>query len=99
MKIQFALALLIPTTVFAASPIDGTWKTDLTTFTTKTKPATFKLKDGNFTCSSCDPSYTVKADGTDQPVKGRAYADMIAVTAPDASNITIAGKTGWETCL
>jgi hypothetical protein len=96
MKIQIALALLIPTAAFAASPVDGTWKTDPTTMTIKSKPNVYKLKDGMYTCSSCTPSYTVKADGTDQPVKGRSYADMIAVTVTDASNVTISGKLGGK---
>jgi hypothetical protein len=92
MKISLALALLIPTSVFAAGPLDGTWKTDLASATVKNKATVYKLKDGMFTCSSCNPSYTVKADGTDQPVKGRSYVDTIAVTVTDPSNITLNGK-------
>ena len=96
MKISLALALLLPTSVFAAGPLDGTWKTDIATMNVKSTPAVYKLKDGMYTCDSCKPSYTVKADGTDQPVKGRAYADTIAVTVTDPSNITIAGKLGGK---
>jgi hypothetical protein len=92
MKLVLALALLIPTSVFAAGPIDGTWKTDLATAVVKSKPTVYKLKGGMFTCASCSPSYSVKADGTDQPVKGRSYADTIAVTVTDPSNVTISGK-------
>ncbi len=92
MKIQYALALLIPTSVFAAGPFDGTWKTDVSTMKTVAKPQEYKLKDGMYTCVSCKPPYTVKADGTDQPVKGRAYVDMVAVTVTDPNNVTISGK-------
>jgi hypothetical protein len=96
MKLSLALALLIPTSVFAAGPLDGTWKTDLASTTVKGKPTVYKLKDGMFTCSSCNPSYTVKADGTDQPVKGRSYVDTLAVTVTDPSNLTLNGKLGGK---
>lgn len=96
MKLVIALALLIPTSVLAAGPLDGTWKTDVASSVVKRKPVVYKLKDGVFSCETCAPAYSVKADGTDQPVKGRSYSDTISVTVTDPNNIKLTGKLGGK---
>lgn len=57
-----ALALLMPVGASA-----DTAKTD-----------TYVIKGGSFACKSCNPSFTVRADGNAWPVKGTSY-DAIAV--------------------
>lgn len=57
------------------------------------EPVVFSIKNGLYTCSSCTPQLTVKADGQDQPVKGRTY-DTISVRVIDANTVSITTKKG-----
>jgi hypothetical protein len=74
-----AAIVFIPGVALAAGAFDGTWKQNLKTLKTSTKPYVYVVDGGNFTCSTCGPAYTVKADGTDQKVSGHGY-DTSAVT-------------------
>jgi hypothetical protein len=96
MKALFALVFLAPVGAFAASPFDGTWKTDLSTLKQDRKPQVYVVNDGMYTCKSCKPEVKVKADGTDQPVKGHDYFDTTAVTIVDANNVKVVDKLGGK---
>jgi hypothetical protein len=74
-----AAIVFIPGVALAAGAFDGTWKENLKSLKSSTKPYVYVVEGGNFTCSSCGPSYTVKADGTDQKVSDHTY-DTSAVT-------------------
>ena len=73
-------ALGLPVAALAAGGFDGTWKISLAHVQLSKKPDVYALANGEFTCSSCAPAYTVKADGSDQKVTGHYY-DTAAVSA------------------
>jgi hypothetical protein len=76
--VAVVVAMLIPGKVSAQSVFDGTWKVD-TNSMNSSKPDIFLLQDGMYECKSCNPSYKIKADGTDQPVNGDPYVDTRAI--------------------
>ena len=63
----------------AQSAFDGTWKIDMNKVAFSQKPDVFFLENGMYTCKSCTPAYTIKADGSDQPFTGHPYFDTVAV--------------------
>jgi hypothetical protein len=75
-----AALVLVPVAAQAAGAFDGTWKMNLTHVKPSTKPIVWVLANGMYTCTSCaPPTYSVKADGTDQKVTGHSF-DTVAVT-------------------
>jgi hypothetical protein len=97
-KLLLAITLLAPAILFAQSPFDGTWKTDMDKAKFSPKPIIFSTSNGMYDCSSCAPQINVKADGTDQPVTGQAY-DTIAVKEVDAHSIQVMTKKNGKTTL
>ncbi len=87
MKMLIALTALIPTIALAQSPFDGTWKARLDSLKFEGKPDVWELKNGKFTCTSCVPSYTIKADGTDQAVPEHTTVDHQMVKVVNATTI------------
>jgi hypothetical protein len=77
------LGLLAPATALAQSAFDGSWKMDVHSARVSGKPSVFMLKDGMWSCESCVPPFTVKADATDQPVTGDPYYDSVAIKVVD----------------
>lgn len=75
-----------------ATGIDGTWLADVATAKFDSKPDETLLKDGTYSCSTCNPPLTVKADGEFHPVAGRPYADSIAVKIDSDSKVTQTSK-------
>ncbi len=53
-----------------AAPIDGTWKADVKSAKLPQKPDSYLLKNGSYSCETCTPPYTVKADGAFHPIHG-----------------------------
>jgi hypothetical protein len=92
MRMLFATALLCSTAAIAAGPFDGTWKTQLDSVQFAAKPQVFEVKQGVYTCSSCVPPISVKADGSDQKVSGHSYYDTTAVQVIDARTVQVANK-------
>jgi hypothetical protein len=84
-------ALLLPAAALAGTGFDGTWKTKMESLKTTGKPMVLLLAGGEYTCSSCDPPYTVKADGAEHKVTGRAYFDtaVVRVTGPNSADIVL----------
>jgi hypothetical protein len=83
-KLIFVLALaalLTPLAAAAQDAFDGTWKIDMSSASFSKKPDVFLLQNGTYTCKTCAPPYTIKADGTDQTVTGHPYFDSIAIQA------------------
>jgi hypothetical protein len=75
-----ATLALVPCTARATGAFDGTWKTNVAHSKPSTKPIEWELANGVYTCTSCTPpTYSVKADGTDQKVTGHPF-DTVAVT-------------------
>src|SRR5579862_2198684 len=90
MRLPFA-TLLLPAVVLAGTGFDGTWKTNIESLKTTGKPLVLLLAGGEYTCSSCNPPYTVKADGADHKVTGQAYFDTakVRVTGPNSAEIVL----------
>jgi len=71
----------------APAAIEGTWKIDRHTIHLPAKSIDLLVQGGKFECKSCDPPFTVKADGSDQTMTGMPASDTIAVKVLDARSI------------
>ena len=80
--------LVVPVLAMAQSSFDGTWKGDLASSKLPEKPDVYLLKEGMYHCKTCAPPYAVKADGSDQKIKGHPYFDTDSITVVDARTIT-----------
>lgn len=89
--------LFASSAVAQKSPFDGTWKIDMNKVQFSPKPDVFLLKDGMYSCKTCTPPYTVKADGTDQPVSGHPYFDTVAIKVVSDHEIKETDKKGGKT--
>jgi hypothetical protein len=83
--------LLLPAAALAGTGFDGTWKTNMESLKTTGTPVVLLLAGGDYTCSSCNPPYTVKADGAEHAVSGQAYFDTaeVKVTGPNSAEIVL----------
>jgi hypothetical protein len=86
------LLFLIPMIAVGQSGVDGTWRIDLNKTQLDSKPRVFELKDGMYSCSTCDPKITTKADGQDHQVTGSPYIDTANVTVVDENTVDVVGK-------
>jgi hypothetical protein len=91
-RVVAATIALVPICAFAAGPVDGTWKVRTKDIKLSTKPYVYLFTNGEFTCSTCVPAYTIKADGTDQKVSGQGDYDSEAVTIIDARTVQFTDK-------
>jgi hypothetical protein len=80
----------------AADAINGTWKTDMSTFQLDAKPDEYLLKGGQFSCQTCTPPFSVAADGAFHPVN-RPYQDHISVKVDDDHTVTRTDQKGGKT--
>ena len=91
MKHLIALLALIPVTAFAG-PFDGTWKMRLDATQFASKPEVWSLANGTYSCNSCAPKISIKADGSDQPVTGHPYFDTVAAKAASDTAVHLTYK-------
>jgi hypothetical protein len=89
-------SLLIPSAVMGRSVFDGTWKVDLKSEKYISKPIEILLKDGQYSCRSCTPPYTVKADGKDHKVGVSPYFDAENLTIVDQRTVSRIDKKDGE---
>lgn len=87
-----ACTVLISAPLLAASPIDGTWKTDPSKIDFAKRPQTIAISGGTYKCETCTPPWSVAADGKFHPTPGRPYADEVAVTLIDATTAKVAQR-------
>ena len=52
-------ALTLPATLEAQSPLDGTWKIDMSKVNFPKDPDTYELLNGTYQCMTCVPPITV----------------------------------------
>lgn len=79
----------------AQSPFDGTWRPDPEKADPKRKPEVYQLSQGTYSCQSCKPPYSVKADGMDHPVTGNPSYDSVSVVVVDVRTVgRVAKKSG-----
>jgi len=88
-------ALWVAASASAQSPFDGTWKENQSQTKLSPKPNVFYLAQQWYHCESCNPSFAVKADGTDQPVSGQAY-DTLSVKEQSAETLQFVAKKGGK---
>ena len=89
--LQISLCLL-PTLAAAQSPFDGTWKQDLSKSKIHMKPLIYLLQEGMYSCKSCPPPFTIKADGQQHAVSGMPWMDSMSVKVVDAHTIELVSK-------
>ena len=82
-----AAALLAASAAHAASPFDGTWRTDMSSIAFSKKPEIHMLKDGMGACTTCTPPWSVKADGAFHPVSGHPEMDALMIKVIDARTV------------
>jgi hypothetical protein len=91
-KLLCVVLWFLPVMLFAQSPFDGTWKTNMDQSKLSQKPYMFSVNNGMYDCESCNPKIkNLKADGQDQPVTGQTY-DTLAVQVVDANTLHVTGK-------
>ena len=92
MKKFLLLFLLLPVLMWAQSPLDGTWKIDMSKSKLPKKPDVYLLQNGMYECKSCNPSVNIKADGQFQKVSGDPYRDALMVKVVDDKHIEMASQ-------
>jgi hypothetical protein len=96
MKAFTLCALLVSFTALAESPFDGTWVAKDESNVLDKKPVAVSLNKGVYENTAFVPAVKVKADGTDQPVKGHAYFDTIAVKSTGEDSVEVTTKKGGK---
>ena len=91
-----AVACLCPALGLGQSVFDGVWKVDLKAEKYVSTPIEIVLQDGEYTCRSCTPPYTIKADGQDHKVSVSPYFDSMAITIVDQRTISRIDKKDGE---
>jgi len=87
-----ALVVLLPLPAWAG-PFDGTWRIDMKKTHLDPKPWDQTVKDGRYSCTTCDPKIDIKADGSDQtvPTEGKEPETM-AVVVINAQSVKLTHK-------
>jgi dipeptidyl aminopeptidase/acylaminoacyl peptidase len=98
-KLLGLLLLFMPMFAVAQNAIDGTWRIDLNKAQMDSKPRVFELKDGMYSCSTCDPKIMIKADGMDHPVSGSPYFNTGKITVVDPSTVEMTGMKDGKVTL
>ncbi|HYL02193.1 MAG TPA: hypothetical protein VEU54_02140 [Steroidobacteraceae bacterium] len=99
MRILLAALLLVPAAALAGSAFDGTWKTKPETMQQTGKPDAYQIVNGEYTCSSCSPAFTVKADGKYHEAKGNPYRDSVAVTVLSPTSVHVSTRLAGKVTL
>jgi hypothetical protein len=96
MKAFTLCALLVSFAALAESPFDGTWVAKDESNVLDKKPIVVSVAKGVYENTGFVPTVKVKADGTDQPVKGHAYFDTVAVKTTGEDSIEVTTKKGGK---
>ena len=95
-KLLCVVLWFLPLMMFAQSPFDGTWKTNMAESKLSQKPYVFSVNNGMYDCESCVPKINVKADGKDQAVTGQPY-DTVSLQVVDPNSIHAVTKKAGKT--
>jgi hypothetical protein len=74
--------------LLAEISLDGTWKLNARESKLPPEPFTFSLDKGIYSCPSCANSWSVKANGTDQPLPGTDASVRVTTVDPRTVEIT-----------
>jgi hypothetical protein len=91
-KLMALFVLLMPVLAVGQNAINGTWQVAEHKWQLDQKPIVYELNDGMYSCMSCSPKFTVKADGTDQKVTGDPEMDTASITVVDPNTIDVVEK-------
>lgn len=83
----FGALLFAPAILPAQSPLNGTWKVDMSNVDWSKKPDVYVLQNGVYEWQTGTPPVKVKADGTDRPVTGHPYYNTVAIKVVNAHEI------------
>lgn len=82
-----AVTLTAATPTIAQSPFNGSFSELQGSRQFSTVPSVNSLKDGEYTCTTCNPAYTIPADGKPHALpEGHAY-EKLAVTIVDPNTL------------
>lgn len=82
----------LPGLAMAASPLNGTWKTDPSSFTWSGKPVVYTATDKSFDCVSCVTPTRLPLGGPPQRYSGApGVVDSLKATKIDAHTIRVTG--------
>lgn len=90
-----ALLALFSVRVTAQGQFDGTWKIDVSG--PSTAHFDYRLKDGTYRCTSCDPPIVIPADGRDHKITGGPCYDTVNVKVVDDRIVDEADKRNGTT--
>lgn len=78
-----ALCLSLQASAYANSPFDGTWVADLDTQSGLASDV-YLVKDGNYSCATCEPRRSYRADGKPHPIPGDpdVVSESVSITGP-----------------
>jgi hypothetical protein len=96
-KFFAAALLLVPAVSLAASAFDGSWTFSAKHIQLTKKPLVLLLNDGAFACKTCQDPQAIKADGTEQKIKGDPNFDSGTITVVDANTVTATYKLDGKT--
>ena len=97
MKKMLLLLSLVPAIACASTAFDGTWKIKLDSMQFSGKPTEEEvIMNGSFTCKSCVPPFTIKADGKDQPTPVHNTRDHMAVKVVSPTTVESTQKVGGK---
>ena len=95
-KLLCVVVCLFPVLMYAQSPFDGTWKTNMSQSKLSQKPYIFAIVNANYDCESCVPKISVKADGQDQAVTGQLF-DTVSIKVEGPKSIHAITKKAGKT--
>lgn len=81
--------LLMASDLAPLSLFNGTWKVESENAKLPDKPEQFLLRGGIYTCNSCVPPFSIKADGVPHAVVGNPYFDAATMTVFDANTFQV----------
>jgi hypothetical protein len=89
LAVVFGSLLCLPAAFATPGGFNGTWKEDLQTVKMGGEPYSIRLTNGMFTCRSCVPRTTIKADGAPHALKANPVIDALAVTVLNPRTIRL----------
>ena len=98
MRKLMMLLLWVPLLAWGQSPFDGTWKVNIDAAQFPSKPDVFIYQNGMYTCKTCRPPHTLKADGEWHKIAGDPFMDeMMVKIVDDKHSEQATRKNGKET--
>ena len=82
-----------------ASVFDGTWRPSYGPVDPEGAPEVLELVGGIYECRSCQPMFSVPADGRQHAVDGNPRFDTVSVTVIDDRSVRLVGRRGGHVVI